>query len=61
MHHSDKGIQTRAVLPTLPVPSQLRTHLVFSILVHTHPLGHLKERVGKAIRGYPEPQPGIHS
>lgn len=58
--HALLHLQTRATTPILPVPSQLRTHLVFSILVHTHTLGHLEERVGKAIRGYPEPQPGIH-
>lgn len=53
-------LQTRATSPILPAPSQPSTHLVFSILVHTYTLGHLEERVGKAIRGYPQPQPGIH-
>lgn len=40
--------------------SQSRTHLVFSILVHTDTLGFLEERMGKTIRGHPEPQHGTH-
>lgn len=58
-HHSIFRQGQRHPSPT-PNSSQLRTHLVFSILVHAHTLGHLEERVGKAIRGYPEPQPGIY-
>lgn len=48
--------------PILPVPSQFRTHLVFSILVHTHTLGYLGgkkewEKLSEAIL----PPPGTQS